>query len=377
MQTCSASGACQRCLRAKTRCTFSLRARAGKASKSTISAPEEAELPTYRKPRPRGQVTTTGAGEAFSNPNEQTSSISELSQGLTSDFLDPEGLGYGSSVIQPKLDGPEFDGFTFGVNTTSEFADGANMGRDPFPDRILDPIDVGTFVETNMEACYSMGDYAGEIDASIDTSERAQTSTPSSSVGHGSFERASAPPLSTENSDETWTQKLSTLAVAFYPQLEKLNHGPWAESPLQSGHSMIGCPIGDIFQLSQDLISVLLRISRDADRETVDVTTTLLVLNCYVSLIRTYSVVFAHLSQHLRAFASLRLPELTFHPPPGLLFEELQPSNEAFNRTHAASQMLLGTLARTHRKYTGSSGGVPMRSRVRRARNIRSGNIDL
>ena len=334
-QTSSASGACQRCLRAKIQCTFSLRARAGKASKSTISAPEEAEQPTYRNPV-----------EAFSIPNEQTPSISELSQGLTSDFLDPEGLDYGSSIIQPKLDGPEFDRFTLGMNSTSEFADGVNMGRDPFADRILDTIDVGTFVETNMEACYSMGDYAGSIDASIDTSERAQTPAPSLSVGHGSFERASAPPLSTDNSDDSWTQKLSTLAVAFYPQLEKLNNGPWAENPLQSGHSMGGYPIGDIFQLSQELISVLLRMSRDAGPETVDVTTALLVLNCYVSLIRTYSVVFAHLSQHLRAVASVRLPELTFHPPPGMLFEELQPSNEAFNRTHAASQMLLGTLAR-------------------------------
>lgn len=345
-QTSSASCACQRCLRAKTQCTFSLRARGGKASQSTISTPEEAEIPIYRKRRPQGQVTTTSAAEAFSSLNEQPSSISELSQGLSMDFLDSEGMGYGSSIIQPKLDGREIDGFTFGINITSEFANGADMSRFPFPDRIADTVDVGKDVETNMEACYSMSDFAGEIDASIDTSERVQTCTPSSNVGHGSFERSSAPPLGIENSDENWTQKLFTLAVAFDPQLEKLNHGPWAKNPLQTGHSMGAYPIGDILQLSQELISVLLRISWDAGRETVDVTTALLVLNCYVSLIKTYSVVFAHLSQHLRAVASLRLPEYTFRPPPGLLFEELQPTNEALSRTHAASQMLLGTLAR-------------------------------
>ena len=347
-QTSVASGACQRCLRAKTQCTFSPRARAGKVTKSTISVPEEAELPTYRKPRPRGQVTTASAAEAFSCLNEHSSSISELSQGLTTDFFAPEWMSYEGSLIQPvdtKLDGRGFDGVTFDMNTTSEFAEGTDMGRVTFADRIADTINVGTLVETNMEARSSMRDHAGENDASINPSERAQTSTPSSSGRHGSFGRSSAPPLSIENSDENWTQKLSNLAVAFYQQLEKLNHGPWARSPLQSGHSMGGYPIGDIFQLSQELISVLLRVSWDADRNTVDVATILLALNCYVSLIRTYSVVFAHLSQYLRAVASLQ-PEYPFHPPAGFLFEELQPSNEALNRTHAASQMLLGTLAR-------------------------------
>ena len=284
-------------MRAKTRCTFSLRARAGKASKSTIAAPEEAEVLICRKPRPRDQATTTSAAEAFSNLNEQTSSISELSQGLTSDILDPEEMGYGSCILQRKLDDPDFDGFTFDMYTTSEFTDGVDKGRDSFANQIPDNIDVGTFVENNMEVCSSMGDYAGENDASLDMFERAQIFTPSSSVGRGLSKRSSAPPLIIEHSDEKWTQKLSTLAVAFYPQLEKLDHGPWANNPLQSGHSMGGYPIGDDFQLSQELIGVLLRISWDAGRETVDITTALLGLNCYVSLVRTYSVVFAHLSQ--------------------------------------------------------------------------------
>ena len=348
-QTSAASGACQRCLRAKTQCTFSPRARAIKASESTISAPEEAEAPTYRKRRPPAQVTATSAAEAFCSLNEQPSSISELSRGMTADFLDPEWMGYGSPFIQPvnaKLDSRRFDTFTFDTYNTSEFADGADMGHVSFADRIADTINAGTLVDTSIEACSSMGDYAGEIDTSLNTSEQAQTSTPSSSVHHCSFGRSSTPPLSIENSDENWTQKLFTLPVAFSQQLEKLNHGPWAKSPLQSDHSMGGYPIGDILQLSQEFISVSLGVSWDAGRESVDVTAALLVLNCYVSLIRTYSVVFAHLSRYLRAVASLGLPEHTFRPPPGLLFEELRPLNEAFSRTHAASQMLLGTLTR-------------------------------
>ena len=348
-QTSVASGACQRCLRAKTQCTFSPRARAGKVSKSTILAPGEAGLQTYRKPRLPGPVTTTSAAKALSGLNEQPSSISELSQGSPTDFLDPERTGYGSPIVQTistKLAGRGFEGFAFDIDTTTEFADGASMGRVSFADQFADTIKEGMLVETSVEAYSSMGDYAREINDSIYTSERAQTSTASSSDRHGSFERSSAPPLSIENHDGKWTQKLSTLAVAFHQQLEKLIHGPWAESPLQSGHSMGSYPIGDILQLSQELISISLSISWEADRKTIDVTTALPVLNCYLSLIKTYSVVFAHLSKYLRAVASLRLPDYIFHPPPGMLFEELQPSSEAFNRTHAASQMLLGTLAR-------------------------------
>ena len=348
-QTSAASGACQRCLRAKTQCTFSLRARAGKLSKSTTSIPEEAEIPSNHKRKSRGRVTSPSAAESLSSLDGHSSSISELGQGLTTNFLDPEWMHYGGFVPQPvntKLDGRAFDGFTFDVNTTNDFADGTGTNQGPFDDRIANTISGGTLGDTNTGTCCSMGGRAGEIDCSLRTSERAQTSTPLSCGHHGFAGLSSAPSLSNDHSDDNCMQKLSTLAVAFHQQLEKLNHGPWAEKTLQSGHSMGNYPIGDILLLSQELINVLLRVSWNAGHDTVDVSTALSALNCYVTLIRTYSVVFAHLSQYLRAVTLRRLPPNTFHPAPGLVFEELQPSNEACNRTHAAFQMFLGTLAR-------------------------------
>ena len=348
-QTSAASGACQRCLRAKTQCTFSPRARAGKLSKSTASVPEEVEIPSNHKRKARGRVMITSAAESLSSLDEQTSSISELGQGLTTTFLDPEWMHYGSFIPQPvntKLDGRVFDGFTFDVNTTNEFPDGTGTNRGPFEDQFANTISAGTLGETNMGVCCSMGGRAGGMDDSTRSSERAQTSPPLSSDHHGSVGLSSAPSLSNDQSDDSCMQKLSTLAVDIHRQLEKLNHGPWAESTLQSGHSMGSYPIGDILLLSQELINILLRVSWNAGHDTVDVSTALLALNCYVSLVRTYSVVFAHLSQYLRAVTSRRSPQDTFYPAPGLLFEELQPSNEACNRTHAAFQMLLGTLAR-------------------------------
>ena len=348
-QTSAAGGACQRCLRAKTQCTFSPRARAGKLSKSTTSVPEELEILSNHKRKARGRITITSAADSLSGLDGQTSSISELGPGLTTNFLDPEWMHYESFYPQPvntKLGGRDFDGFTFDVNTTNDFADGTGTNQGPFDDRIANTISAGTLGETNMGACCSMGGRAGEINGPMSTSERAQTSTPLSSGHHGSVGIPSTPSLSSDQSGDNCMQKLSTLAVDFHHQLEKLNHGPWAENTLQSGHSMGSYPIGDILLLSQELINVLLRVSWNAGHDTVDVSTALLALNCYVSLVRTYSVVFAHLCQYLRAVTSCRSPQETFHPAPGLLFEELQPSNEACNRTHAAFQMFLGTLAR-------------------------------
>ena len=348
-QMSASSDTCQRCLRAKTKCTFSPRARAGGVSKSTISAPGEVELQAYRNPRPLGDEIVYSADETFSYLNEQPSSISGLSPGSTTDFLDPEWMGYGSSVVQAgntKLDGRGFNDFTFDLSPTIEATNGAEISRVSFADPIEDTVDTRTLVETNMETCSSLGDCTRKPEASIYRSKRAQNSTPSSSIHHDSSQGFSAPPFSGENSEENQTQKLSTLAVAFHQQLEKLNHGPWAKDPLQPGHGMGGYPIGDILQLSRELIGVLLSVSRDAGHDRVDVTTALLVLNCYISLIRTYSVVLADLNQYIRAVASSQLPEYTFQPRSGLLFEEIQPSNEALSRTQTASQMFLSTLAR-------------------------------
>ena len=348
-QTSAASGVCQRCLRAKTQCTFSPRARASKLSKSTTSVPDEAKIPSNHKQKTRGRVTISSAAESLTSLDEQTSSISELGQGLTTNFLDSEWMYYGSFTPQPvdaKLDGRDFDGFTFDVNATNELADGTGTNRGLFEDRMANTISAGTLSETNMGACCSMGGRAREMDDSTSTSEKTQTSTPLSSGHHCSVGLSSAPSLSNDQSDDNCMQKLSTLAVDFHRQLEKLNHGPWADNTLQPGHSMGSYPIGDILLLSQELINVLLRISWSAGHDTVDISTGLLALNCYVSLVRTYGVVFAHLSQYLRAVTSRRSPQDTFQPAPGLLFEELQPSNEACNRTHAAFQMLLSTLAR-------------------------------
>ena len=348
-QTSAANGACQRCLRAKTHCNFSPRARASKFSNSPASTPEEIKILSGHKRKTKGHVETTSAAGSFSDVDGQSLSVPELGQGLTTSFLDPEWMHYANFIPRPfntMLDSGEFDGFTFGVNTTSGFTNGADTDRVPITSGIGDAVNVGTLVEADMEARCFTGCRAGEIDASITTPGKAQMSTPSSSGGPGSVGRSPAPSLRDEQSDDNWTQKLSTLTVGFHQQLEKLNHGPWANDTLRLGHNMGGYPIGEILQQSQELINVLLRISWNAGRDTVDVSTALLVLNCYVSLIRTYSVVFAHLSQYLRAVASLVSPECTFHPPPGLLFEELQPPNQACNRTHAAFQMLLGTLAR-------------------------------
>lgn len=79
----------------------------------------------------------------------------------------------------------------------------------------------------------------------------------------------------------------------------------------------------------------------------VDTPTALLILNCYVSLIQTYTVVLAHLHQYLRSVPFLRSPGLIPQLPPGLQFGELSPSTEACTRTHVAYRNLVETLGRS------------------------------
>lgn len=78
----------------------------------------------------------------------------------------------------------------------------------------------------------------------------------------------------------------------------------------------------------------------------VDTPTALLILNCYISLIQTYTVVFSHLHQQLRSVPSLHSPELKPQPRPGLQFGELWPSTEAYTETYVAYRNLIETLGR-------------------------------
>ena len=89
------------------------------------------------------------------------------------------------------------------------------------------------------------------------------------------------------------------------------------------------------------------RVDRSSPPVDVDTPTALLILNCYVSIIRINIAVFAHLRQYLCSMPSFRSSRSPFQPLAGLQFGELQSSNEAYTRTHEAFRMLLDMLGRT------------------------------
>ena len=91
----------------------------------------------------------------------------------------------------------------------------------------------------------------------------------------------------------------------------------------------------------------VLESAEPSSRVDVDTPIALLIMNCYVSLIRIYSIVFAYLHQHLRSVSWIRPTGSVLQPLPGLQFGELQPSNEAYTRTYTAFRMLLDTLGRS------------------------------
>lgn len=218
--------------------------------------------------------------------------------------------------------------------TMNEFTVGTELNSVPFMEKNPSSILMGSLSET---------DLFWDLNTPASVLETAQVFTPPSIDLHGSNE-VSLEPLGNANDDVT--HKLSTLVVDFHQQLMKLNQGPWSKNNLQPGHAMGGYPIGDILHLSQELISVLSSVCKNAGQDLLEVTLALLILNCYVSLIRTYSIVFSYLNQYLLTASSLLSPASTFRSFPGQLLEELQPSNEACNRTYAAFRMLLGSLSR-------------------------------
>lgn len=327
------SGACQRCQKAKVRCVFSVRSRA-KSSKSTASVSKEVGQ-SHSKIRSQG-VTASIDASFYIRDNQQPSTLDYDSlqcQTLSADCLGSKWLHDRSLTVSLNLDKKESEGFMNEDTTMNGFTVGTELNSVPSMEKNPSSILMGL----------SETDLFWDLNTPASVLETAQVFTPPSIDLHGSNE-VSLEPLGNANDDGT--HKLSTLVVDFHQLSMKLNQGPWPKNNLQPDHAMGGYPIGDILHLSQELISVLSSVCMNAGQDLLEVTLALLILNCHVSLIRTYSIVFSHLNQYLLTASSLLSPGSRFRSFPGQLLEELQPWNEACNRTYAAFRMLFGSLSR-------------------------------
>lgn len=342
----TSSATCQRCHRAKVQCIYSQRTRCGNHSKPIVPS-DAVKVPTNDRERKRQRPATTNSPiESVSKTNEHSLPILSddfgAQQILRTEYPDNQWMRYENSdlsSLSSRQDSSHQDGFTSDANTVDEFLDGASLGQYPCPDQNTTSNDLRSLLEKSMRFTFSTGGRQLDGDA--------QNFTPVTDEFSG-FNGIATPQSSINRNDsDSCTYKLIALAMKLHQQLCLINHEHWVKDTLLSEIKMRDYPIGDILHRSHELINILLSASPTLSHRGVEVPLALLVLNCYVSLVRIYSAVFLHLSQYLRAVPSFQLPGSTFHPFDDLAFEELlQPSNKSYNRTYAAFHMLLRTLGR-------------------------------
>ena len=345
------SSTCQRCHRAKVQCIYSPRTRSGNHTKRNVPS-NTVKLPTNDRKRKKQNL------ENSDNPVESASRMDGhqlpilnddfgAEQLLTTEYPDHQWMHYENSdlsSLSSRLDNSHHEGFTSDVNNVDEFLDGANLGQNPCPDQNTTSNDLRSLLENSMRFTSSTGGRPMEIDPSLASGD-SQNLTPLTNE-FPAFDGIATPPSSSiRNNSDSCAYRLAALAMKLHQQLCLIKHEPWAKDTLLSEIKMKDYPIGDILHRSHELINIVPSLSSTLGHRGVEVPLALLILNCYVSLVRIYSVVFLHLSHYLRAVPSFQLPGCTFHPFDDA-FEERQLSNKSYNRTYAAFHMLLRTLGR-------------------------------
>ncbi|EOD46652.1 hypothetical protein UCRNP2_6615 [Neofusicoccum parvum UCRNP2] len=412
----SATGACQRCTRAKAQCTFSPRARAAKSTqdRASTAAPGRA----IQKPGKRGgsaspSVPGSPPPTALDTPQLQQ----DQQPGSGSSKWDSPWGELGSFAMLHASPRPHFHSasevspsdFSAAMTMNSTFMDcspftdaasGSGMDGTPF-DFQFDIEQLGVLPDPdgpNALGASSVVDQMREED--------------------GDVLMASVSKDVLRSHDEDCTKKLSALAVEFQRHLMLVNQHSAPErgpSEKSSQHWLSTYPIGEILFLSGEFVSTLEPeiypngregVSIDENDPTspgcasrvghhghlsattapigsdipiskqrypnspesmapapgissapastslfrgggVDTPTALLILNCYVSMIRIYSALFAHLHEHLHSLVPARRHSYADRANPGLKFGELPPTDDGSIRTYTAVRLLLDALQRS------------------------------
>ncbi|KAL1965347.1 hypothetical protein VTN77DRAFT_5784 [Rasamsonia byssochlamydoides] len=360
-KTLSNRGACERCIRAKVPCTFSLRAHtgrspAGKTSTSTSAKTDRTAQRHRRQNNLNPPLTRHGrcaGSECFGE--EEDDNMHGLPLPITGGDLNN----------QIPIDNASHSRWDQWANVHEQ---NTNSTVD-----FLGPLSYTEerFVEHAIEMPFP--DFGAEL-RSWDVSEKVNLAP----RGPNNFDRnmkssiARYGKISLHKANASHcNERLSVLAANLHRHLEMID-GLRLQQVDNSGHFPLrNYQIGDLLQLSQVLTDVLQSISSRAcfrsapdmlqlqqapeqiaeENEpietssdvNVDTPTALLILNCYVCLIRIYSVVFMQLHQYIRSLPDAQSARREFG---GFQFDELPPLNEAHMRTHAAFRMLLESLGR-------------------------------
>lgn len=237
------------------------------------------------------------------------------------------------------IDTEELDGLNFDANSLVPYRDGCSIEAPLFPDLSVS--------HSNMSS-----DYDTQYRLELPTSELPQETgaldpsvTQSAIHCEISDEVLFSAISGSQNDGADPIHKLSALTVDSHHQLRILNNGPWTtERDLKEDDQMQTYPIGDILDLSQQFINQLEHISLNASGVDVETPTALVILNCCVSLLRVYCVVFSDLHKYLLVVSTLSAHASMSEVSPGLQLSGLQPRNMECTRTHTAVHLLLDKL---------------------------------
>ena len=238
------------------------------------------------------------------------------------------------------IDTEELDGLNFDVNLLVPYRNGCSTEPSLFPDL---PVSHSTHMSSDYDRQYGLELPTSEL---LQETSALDPSLTRSAIHCDTSDTVLFSAISgSQNDGADSIHKLSALAVDSHHQLRMLNNGPWTtERDLQKDDQMQTYPIGDILYLSQQFIDQLKHISLNAGGVDVETPTALVILNCCVSLLRVYCVVFSDLHKYSLVVSTLSARASMSEVSPGLQLGRLQPRNMECTRTHTAVHMLLDKL---------------------------------
>lgn len=275
------AGACERCLRAKVQCTFSPRARTGRPTERKPAEGTEGE-PTKNRKR-RKQLPTATGGDTRSCSSREGTPDDDLHDApspasrrdhsyesmTTTDMTEAMWGGYSNFQPPPapsQTDITDLNTSKFNLDSMVDFINGTEMSTFLMPDSTVGSSTPASLHETQLGTTPGPWDMRHSLDFMANSPGATHAIMPSTSTCEGINPEASSSSESSQYDGDDCARKLSALTLAFRRHLSRVNHGLRTNHDMQQDgqECLKNYPIGDIIQLSQELITVLRSLSVNA-----------------------------------------------------------------------------------------------------------------
>lgn len=271
-------GACERCLRAKVQCTFSPRAPTGRPPENKLlkgAKEQPISRQKRRKPTPKAKFADTKS--CFSREDtpdtdlhDPSSSASRHELGVdsmaTTDVAKPMWGEHSNFQLPPatsQIGTADLGNSKFNLDGMVDFINGTEMSAFFMPDSLVHDNTPASLHGTQLGTTPVPWDLRHDMAFLANAPEISHTGMRSTSVSDGPNIEASSSSESSRYDGDDCARKLSALTLAFRRHLSMVNHGLQNKDDPQQDHQkyLKNYPLGDIIQLSQELINVLTCLS--------------------------------------------------------------------------------------------------------------------